>query len=99
MRPGVLSSMKVKPLTIIGMNILVFLGLLLLIEVIGQVIAVIRPSYDVLFLQPDEVVGWKQVPNLHWSWAGHFWYAADFSVEVQTNPLGFRDIAREISKP
>jgi hypothetical protein len=91
--------MKAKASTIIGVNILVFLGLLLLIEAIGQVVAVIRPSYDVLFLQPDEVVGWKMVPNLRWTWAGHFWYAADFSVEVETNPLGFRDIARELSKP
>ncbi len=98
-RTGVLSSMKANTLTIIGVNILAFLGLLLLIEATGQVIAVIRPSYDVLFSQPDEVVGWKQVPNLRWTWAGHFWYAADFSVEVDTNPLGFRDIARELSKP
>lgn len=90
--------MKAKALTIIGVNILIFLGLLLLIEATGQVIAMIRPSYDVLFLQPDEVVGWKQVSNLRWTWVGDFWYAADFSVEVETNPLGFRDIAREFSK-
>ncbi|MGH8547405.1 MAG: SGNH/GDSL hydrolase family protein [Methylococcales bacterium] len=91
--------MKAKALKIIGVNILVFLGLVLLIEATGQMIAVIRPSYDVLFLQPDEGLGWKQVPNLHWTWTGFFWYAADFSVEVETNPLGFRDLAREFSKP
>lgn len=91
--------MKAKALKIIGVNILVFLGLLFLIEAVGQVIAVTHPSYDVLFLQPDEVVGWKQVPNHRWTWAGHFWYAADFSVEVEANPIGFRDIARELSKP
>lgn len=91
--------MKAKASTIIGVNVLVFLGLLLLIEAAGQAIAVIRPSYDVLALQPDRVLGWKQVPNLRWPWAGHSWYAADFSVEVETNPLGFRDIARELSKP
>jgi hypothetical protein len=90
--------MKTK-VKIVGVNILVFVGFWLLIEAIGQVIALIRPSYDVLFLQPDEKVGWKQVPNLRWTWAGHFWYAADFSVEVETNPLGFRDIVREFSKP
>lgn len=91
--------MKAKTLTIVGVNIMVFLGLLLLIEAAGQVMALMRPSYDVLFLQPDEAVGWKQVPNLRWTWAGHSWFAADFSVEVKTNPLGFRDIAREFSKP
>jgi len=91
--------MKAKALKIIGVNVLVFLGLLLLIEATGQMIAVIRPSYDVLFLQPDEAVGWRQVPNLRWTWTGRFWYANDFSVEVETNPLGFRDIVREYSKP
>jgi hypothetical protein len=93
------TPMKGKALTIITVNILVFLGLLLLIEVIGQAVAAIRPSYDVLFIQPDEVLGWKHVPNLHWTWAGQSWYADDFSVEVEANPLGFRDIAREILKP
>jgi hypothetical protein len=91
--------MKAKALKIIGGNVLAFLGLLLLVEATGQMIAVIRPSYDVLFLQPDEVVGWRQVPNLRWTWTGRFWYANDFSVEVETNPLGFRDIVREYSKP
>ena len=91
--------MKAKVLKVIGVNILVFLVLLFLAEAIGQVIALIRPSYDVLVLQPDKVLGWKQVPNLHWTWAGHHWYAADFSVDVVTNPLGFRDIAREFPKP
>ena len=84
---------------IIAVNVLIFLGLLLSLEVMLQLIAVIYPSYDVLFLQPDKVLGWKQVPNLHWTWAGHHWYAADFSVDVETNPLGFRDIAREFPKP
>ena len=91
--------MKAEGFKVIGVNILVFLVLLFLIEATGQVIALIRPSYDVLFLQPDKVLGWKQVPNLNWTWAGHYWYAADFSVDIETNPLGFRDIAREYPKP
>ncbi|HEY6930292.1 MAG TPA: hypothetical protein VJA66_11500, partial [Thermoanaerobaculia bacterium] len=78
----------------IGVNALVFLGLLLLLEAGNQVLGVARPSYDVLFLQPDRVVGWKQVPNLHWTWA-----RPDFSVRVDTNSLGFRDVPREIPKP
>lgn len=88
-----------KAFKIIRVNITVFLVLLLLTEASLQVIAIIRPSYDVLFLQPDKVLGWKQVPNLRWTWAGHYWYASDFSVNVGTNPLGFRDFAREFHKP
>lgn len=91
--------MKKETFKIIGMNMLIFLVLLSLLEATGQVIALIHPSYDVLFLQPDDVVGWRQVPNLHWIWSGYYWYAADFSVKVETNPHGFRDITREFSKP
>ena len=86
--------MKARAVKIIGMNILVGLGLLVVLEAAGQAIAMIRPSYEVLFLQPDEVVGWKQVPNLRWTWAN-----ADFRVDVDTNPLGFRDLKREFFKP
>src|ERR1700674_1399047 len=91
--------MKTNTLKIIRVNLLVLVSLLLLIEATGQLIAAIHPSYDVLFLQPDDVVGWKQVPNLRWPWGGHFWYAADFSTNIETNPEGYRDIARDTSKP
>lgn len=91
--------MIAKAFKIFGVNILVFLVLLLLFEATLQVIALIHPSYDVLFLQPDKVLGWKQVPNHHWTSTGHKWYASDFSVNVETNALGFRDIAREFPKP
>ncbi|BAP55039.1 hypothetical protein THII_0742 [Thioploca ingrica] len=84
---------------IITINLLIFFVLLLLLEAMGQLVAWLRPSYEVLYLQPDRAVGWKQVPNLSWRWTGHYWYAVDFSVPIKTNPLGFRDIAREFSKP
>ena len=90
---------KAKALKIVGVNIIVFLVLLLLLEATGQIIAVMRPSYDVLFMQPDEGLGWKLVPNFRFTWTGYHWYAAEFSVDVETNPLGFRDLAREFSKP
>ena len=86
-------------LKIVAVNILVFAFLVVILEATGQAVAVLRPSYDVLFLQPDTLLGWKQVPNLQWTWAGHEWYAADFSVRVRTNALGFRDSAREFAKP
>jgi len=88
-----------KILKIVGANFLVFFVLLLIAESIGQIIALVRPSYEVLFFEPDETTGWKQVPNLRWPWTGQFWYAADFSVMIDTNPLGFRDKPREPSKP
>jgi hypothetical protein len=84
---------------VVAVNIVILLVLLSLIEAIGQVIASSRPAYDVLYLQPDNVVGWKQVPNHHWRWTGHHWYAADFTVDVQTNAQGFRDLERSVSKP
>jgi len=72
---------------------------LLLLEAAGRVFLLLRPSYDVLFLQPDRAVGWKQVPNLEWTWAGWHWYANEFSVRIRTNSLGFRDRERERAKP
>ncbi len=90
--------MPAKFLKIVAINALVFLGLLFLIEVAAQVVALVRPSYDVLFMQPDKVVGWKQVPGLRFTWTGYDWYAAEFSVDVETSPLGFRDLAREYAK-
>lgn len=80
-------------------NLLIFLVLLLLLETMGQLVAWLHPSYDVLFLQADRKLGWKQVPNLSWKWAGHYWYAADFNVPIKTNPSGFRDLPRQFSKP
>ena len=86
-------------LKIVGTNILVLVVLVLVIEAGLQLVALARPSYHVLFLQPDRVLGWKQVPNARWNWAGHYWYASDFNVEIETNSLGFRDKERELRKP
>src|SRR6478752_4243016 len=91
--------LKAELVKIIGVNFLIFVALLLLAEGIGQGIALLRPSYDVLFLKPDRALGWREVPGLQWTWAGHYWYAADFSVKVQTNRTGFRDFDREYVKP
>jgi hypothetical protein len=91
--------MKTTAFKVLGVNLLVFLGLLLVFEAVGQTIAVLRPSYDVLFLQPDRLLGWRQVPDLRWTWTGHYWYAVDFSVPVRTNQQGFRDVPRDFAKP
>ncbi len=57
-----------------------------------------RPSYQVVFLQPDRWVGWTQVPNLRWTWTGSSFAAVDFSVPIETNSLGFRDLNRHVEK-
>jgi lysophospholipase L1-like esterase len=90
--------MILKSINIIVINVLVFCGLLILVEGSLQVVAMVWPSYDVLFLQPDKAVGWKQVPDLQWEWTGHYWYASDFSVAITTNSVGFRDSDYEITK-
>jgi hypothetical protein len=72
---------------------------LLLIEMGGRVFLALWPAHDVLFLEPDRAVGWKQVANLQWTWSGTDWFARDYSIPVHTNALGFRDREHEPAKP
>ena len=88
-----------RTLKVTWVNLLVMAVLLVLAEASLQMFALLYPSYDVLFLQPDRVLGWKQVPNLRWEWAGLYWYASDFKVDIMTNSLGFRDKTRAVPKP
>jgi lysophospholipase L1-like esterase len=53
----------------------------------------------VIYLQPDEKLGWKHVPGLHWTWAGRHWWAVDYSVSIRSNSQGFRDRERTFEKP
>lgn len=69
------------------------------VELGGQIYAFLYPSYRVLSFVPDRMVGWTLVPNLHFTWAGHYWYAKEYSVPIQTNSQGFRDVERTIAKP
>jgi lysophospholipase L1-like esterase len=65
----------------------------------GRLFLLSRPSYEVIFLEPDPLVGWKQFPDHHYVWAGTHWYARNFSVPIETNSHGFRDRDRGMSKP
>src|SRR5262249_42736403 len=56
-------------------------------------------AYEVLYLQPDRVTGWKMVPNLQFTWAGPHWAALSFSVPTVANSAGFRDRERTVAKP
>jgi len=69
------------------------------IEVLAQVYARRNPSYEVLYLQPDRLTGWKGVPNLRFTWAGPHWAAFEFSVPTTLNSAGFRDAERTVEKP
>jgi hypothetical protein len=91
--------MSAKWLRLAVGNLAVFALLLIFAELILQAVALVRPSYEVLFLQPDRMLGWKHVPNHRWQWAGHYWYANEFSVTVQSNASGFRDVERAETKP
>ncbi len=90
---------KLRALYILAASLLALTVSVLLLEIIGQTYAFLHPSYRVLAYEPDRVVGWKLVPNLRWTWAGHQWYAKDFSVDIQTNSEGFRDLDRHVMKP
>jgi lysophospholipase L1-like esterase len=68
-------------------------------ELGGQIYASRHPAFEVLHLEPDRVLGWKEVPGLTWQWAGRFWYGDEFSVTIHTNSQGFRDAEREPTKP
>ncbi len=70
-----------------------------IVELLFHAYAWVRPGYEVVFLQPDRAVGWKQVPGLHWIWTGNFFAAFDYSVPIATNALGFRDVNHDPGKP
>lgn len=79
-------------------NMLAFLIFGVVFEAAGRFFLWLRPSYEVVFLQPDRIVGWKQVPDHSFTWTGSYWYAAEFSVPVTMNPNGYRDRERANEK-
>lgn len=83
---------------VIAIDLLAVCALLLVVEVVLQGVALLRPSYDFLFLQPDRALQWKLVSNHSFRWTGHHWYASDFSVAVSTNRYGLRVAEREQTK-
>lgn len=90
---------RFRLLKILTVNLIIFVICLIPIELGGQIYAALRPSYEVLCLVPDPEIGWKQVPGLHWKWAGNDWHARDFTVSIVTNSMGFRDLERKKQKP
>jgi len=58
-----------------------------------------KPIYSVFYLTPDTDLGWKGVPNLSFTWAGHRVNCVEYSVPIHLNKLGFHDSMRETKKP
>jgi hypothetical protein len=80
-------------------SLVCLLAVAVLIEGAGQLFLLMRPGYEVVFLEPDRAVGWKAVPGLRFRWSGVHWYARDFDVLVVVNSHGFRDRERRVAKP
>ncbi len=73
-------------------------GILIIIEISGQVYAWFHPSYDVLTLEPNNKLGWTLPPNLEFNYTGNEWYAREYSALNRINSLGFRDLERTEKK-
>jgi hypothetical protein len=89
-----------RPWLLRGLAVVVGLGIALaLVEVAGRIFLALNPSYEVLFLEPDRVVGWKQLPGHTYTWTGVHWYPLDYTAPIEVNSLGFRDREHERAKP
>ncbi len=71
---------------------IIFIGLI--VEVGGQIYVFLHPSFKSLPFIPDPILGWRFIPNFKYTITGNHWYAREFSVEVETNSLGYRDLER-----
>ncbi len=63
-----------------------------------QAYVLLHPGFDVLYAEPDPVLGWKQVPDFEHVRTGWLDWAPDYSVTVRPNSLGFRDLERSFEK-
>jgi len=83
-------------LSVAGLSLAVAAGLF---ELLAQGLALLRPTYDVLYLAPDYTLGWRPVPHMQFMWCGHHGWAKEFSVPVRLNGWGFHDTERSLTKP
>ncbi len=72
---------------------------LLVFEIGGRIFLGLRAPTQVIFLEPDRELGWRQVPGHEYVWTGQSWYPADFSVAIRVNAHGYRDLERVFVKP
>lgn len=79
-------------------NIMIFLAIIIVAEISGQIYAYFNPSYKIVPFAPNPILGWRFIPNSEHIISGNNWYAREFSVKVQINSHGFRDLNRVIKK-
>ncbi len=87
-----------RAIRILLKNTIAILGILVVIEILGQFYAWFHPSYDVLTLEPNNKLGWTLPPNLEFHYTGNEWYAREYSALNRINSLGFRDLERSEEK-
>jgi len=79
-------------------NLVVFLTVLLVVEIGGQIYVYFHPSYKILPFIPHQVLGWGFIPNSKHIMTGDHWYSREFSSKIKINSHGFRDFNRPIRK-
>jgi hypothetical protein len=94
----VLFRFGLKGARVIIINGLLILGIIVLIEVLGQFYAWLNPSYKTLLLYPSEKFGWTFPPGLEFKYTSKHWFAREYSAVNKINSLGFRDLERSFKK-
>ena len=87
-----------KAFNILLKNCSALLVILFVIELYGQIYATFRPGYHVLWMYPDETLGWKYPPDHEFTYTAGNWYAREFSEISKINSAGFRDLERPVEK-
>ena len=94
-----MSTLKTKNLfLLLFSNILVFTVVIIIIEIGGQGYAYLNPAYKTISFVPNRILGWRFIPNSEHKITGNYWYAREFSVNLNINSHGFRDFERTIKK-
>lgn len=85
---------------------LVLLGVLVALVLVELFLRYVQPPevrvdriYNVLYLEPDPLVGWKHPANFDFQWRGFSNGCVEFDVPVSMNSYGFRDTAWSLEKP
>lgn len=79
----------VQSLLLIGFG--VFLGLVLMVGGLLLLRVQQQTIFSVLFLEPDETLGWKGHPDFEFRWRGLYEHCVEFDRTVTLNNWGFHD--------
>jgi|GEM_PF-5307178 len=79
--------------------VITLVALELFLQLVNPSDARIGSIYNVLYLEPDPLIGWKHVPNFEFQLRGPTTTCVEFDVSVATNSAGFRDVDWQLEKP